>query len=156
MYSNHFNNSTIGSTILPWLVGFSVIIYIFATITIFYHKKKNEKQDNPVYIISLPPTQTTDENRSEHHMMTGTQRTNTERYNPIMFPLGSLGYLTFAMATTVALTALRSLDLNKTHYMLDYLRDFAPGFMFSILIPLIFYARHVEARTFIVSFFVRR
>ena len=140
---------------LPWLVGLSVIIYIFATITIFYHKKKNEKQDNPVYIISLPPTQTTDENRSEHHMTTGTQRTNTERYNPIMFPLGSLGYLTFAMATTVALTALRSLDLNKTHYMLDYLRDFAPGFMFSILIPLIFYARHAKARKFFVSLFVR-
>ena len=156
MYSNHFNTSTISSTILPWLVGFSVIIYIFATITIFYHKKKNEKQDNPVYIISLPPTQTTDENRSRHHMTAGTQRINTERYNPIMFPLGSLGYLTFAMATTVALTALRSLDLNKTHYMLDYLRDFAPGFMFSILIPLIFYARHAKARKFIVSLFVRR
>ena len=141
---------------LPWLVGLSVIIYIFATITIFYHKKKNEKQDNPVYIISLPPTQTTDENRSRHHMTAETQRINTERYNPIMFPLGSLGYLTFAMATTVALTALRSLDLNKTHYMLDYLRDFAPGFMFSIVIPLIFYARHAKARKFIVSLFVRR
>ena len=140
---------------LPWLVGLSVIIYIFATITIFYHKKKNEKQDNPVYIISLPPTQTTDENRSRHHMTAGTQRTNTERYNPIMFPLGSLVYLTFAMATTVALTALRSLDLNKTHYMLDYLRDFCPGFMFSIVIPVFFYARHAKARKFIVSLFVR-
>ena len=140
---------------LPWLVGLSVIIYIFATITIFYHKKKNEKQDNPVYIISLPPTQTIDENRSRHHMTAGTQRINTERYNPIMFPLESLVYLTFAMATTVALMALRSLELNRTHYMLDYLRDFCPGIMFSILIPLIFYARHAKARKFIVSLFVR-
>ena len=141
---------------LPWLVGLSVIIYIFATITIFYHKKKNEKQDNPVYIISLPPTQTTNENRSRHHKTPRTQRINTERYNPIMFPVESLVYLTFAMATTVALMALRSLDLNKTNYMFDYLRDFAPGFMFSILIPLVFYARHAKARNFILSLFVRR
>ena len=140
---------------LPWLVGFSVIIYIFATITIFYHKRKNEKQDNPVYIISLPPTQTTDENRSTRHMTAGNQRINTERYNPIMFPLESLVYLTFAMATTMALMALRSLELNRTHYMLDYLRDFCPGFMFSIVIPVIFYARHAKARKFIVSLFVR-
>ena len=83
------------------------------------------------------------------------QRTNTERYNPIMFPLESLVYLTFAMATTVALMALRSLDLKRTHYMLDYLRDFAPGIMFSILIPSIFYARHAKARKFIVSLFVK-
>ena len=141
---------------LPWLVGFSVIIYIFATITIFYHKKKNEKQDNPVYIISLPPTQTTDENRSRHHMTAGTQRINTERYNPIMFPVESLVYLIFAIATTFALMTLRSLELNRTHYMFDYLRDFAPGFMFSIPIPLIFYARHAKARKFILSLFARR
>ena len=141
---------------LPWLVGLSVIIYIFATITIFYHKKKNEKQDNPVYIISLPPTQTTDENRSRHHMTAGTQRINTERYNPIMFPVESLVYLIFAIATTFALMTLRSLELNRTHYMFDYLRDFAPGFMFSIPIPLIFYARHAKARKFILSLFARR
>ena len=141
---------------LPWLVGLSVIIYIFATITIFYHKKKNEKQDNPVYIISLPPTQTTDENRSRHHMTAGTQRINTERYNPIMFPVESLVYLIFAIATTFALMTLRSLELNRTHYMFDYLRDFAPGFMFSILIPLVFYARHAKARNFILSLFVSR
>ena len=140
---------------LPWIVCLSVIIYIFATITIFYHKRKNEKQDNPVYIISLPPTQTTDENRSTHHMTAGSQRINTERYNPIMFPLESLVYLTFAMATTMALMALRSLDLNRAHYMLDYLRDFCPGFMFSIVIPVIFYARHAKARKFIVSLFVK-
>ena len=141
---------------MPWLVGLSVIIYVFATITIFYHKKKNEKQDTPVYIISLPPTQTTDENRSRHHLTAGTQRINTERYNPIMFPLATLVYLTFAMAATMALMALRFLELDRTHYMLDYLRDFFPGFMFSIVIPLIFYARHAKARKFIVSFFVRR
>ena len=141
---------------LPWLVGLSVIIYIFATITIFYHKKKNEKQDNPVYIISLPPTQTTDENRSRHHMTAGTQRINTERYNPIMFPVESLVYLIFAIATTFALMTLRSLELNRTHYMFDYLRDFAPGFMFSIPIPLVFYARHAKARKFILSLFVSR
>ena len=140
---------------LPWIVSLSVIIYIVATITIFYHKRKNEKQDNPVYIISLPPTQTTDESRSRHNMTAGTQRINTERYNPILFPLESLVYLTFAMATTVALMALRSLELDRTHYLLDYLRDFCPGFMFSIVIPLIFYARHAKARKFIVSLFVR-
>ena len=141
---------------LPWLVGFSVIIYIFATITIFYHKRKNEKKDSPVYIISLPPTPTTDESRSGHHMTTGNQRINTERYNPIMFPLESLVYFIFTMATTMALMALRSLELNRTHYMFDYLRDFAPGFMFSIPIPLIFYARHAKARKFILSLFARR
>ena len=140
---------------LPWIVCLSVIIYIFATITIFYHKRKNEKKDSPVYIISLPPTPTTDENRSGHHMTTGNQRINTERYNPIMFPLESLVYLIFTMATTMALMALRSLELNRTHYMFDYLRDFAPGFMFSIPIPLIFYARHANARKFILSLFAR-
>ena len=122
----------------------------------FYYQRKNEKQDNLVYIISIPPTRPSDDTRSRHDTVGGVQRTNTERYNPIMVPIEYLAGLSFTLAIGMALTALGSLGSDMPHYILDYFRDFFPGLMSSIVIPLIFYARHAKARKCIVSLFVRR
>ena len=67
-----------------------------------------------------------------------------------MLPIEYLAGLSFTIAMGMALTALGSLGSEMPHYVLDYFRDFAPGLMSSIVIPLIFYARHAKARTFIV------
>ena len=129
---------------------------MFTTITMLYYRRKNEKQDTPVYIISLPSIQPADDNRSRHDTIGGIQRTNTERYNPIMLPIEYLAGLSFTIAMGMALTALGSLGSDMPHYIFDYFRDFFPGLMSSIVIPLIFYARHAKARKFILSLFVRR
>ena len=135
---------------------FSVIIYIIARIIILFYKRKNDHQDNPIFIISLPQKEATDNNRSRNHTTEETQRPNTERYNPIMFPLDSLMYLFIAIVMVTALISLGSLGLNNPHFMLEYVREFLPGLLFRTVMPLIFYARHAKSRKFIVSLFVRR
>ena len=135
---------------------FSVIIYIVARIIILFYKKKNGNQDNPVFIISLPQKEATDNNRSRNHTTVETQRTNAERYSPILFPLDSLMYLIIAIVMVTALISLGSLGIDKPHFILEYAREFLPGLLCRIVMPSIFYFRNAKARKFILSLFVRR
>ena len=138
------------------VAGSSVIIYFLAGIIMYYYKKKAKKQDTPVFIISLPPPDTMDDSKSRGEGRGKFQRTNAATYNPIIFQLESLTYFALAMIITMVLMALGSLGITNPHYIFDYLQAFTPGLLFYIVIPLIFYARNINARTFVVSLFVRR
>ena len=135
---------------LIWMGSFSVIIYIVARIIVLFYQKKNDNQDNPVFVISLQQKEIPEVNRSRNHTTGGTQRANTERYNPIMFPLDSMMYLIIVIVMVTALISLGSLGLSNPHFLLEYVRDFFPGLLCRTLMPLIFYARHAKARNFIV------
>ena len=140
------------------VAGSSVTIYFLARIIMYYYKKKAKKQDNPVFIISLSPSDTMDDGESRGDNTGKTHRTNAETYNPIIFQLDSLAHIKYsnAMIATTVLMALGSLGINNPHYIFDYLQAFTPGLLFYIVIPLIFYARNTKARKFVISLFVRR
>ena len=132
----------------------SFIIHLTSATLIAYQKRKYQKEDNTVYIIQIPPNSSRSSSVSNgNNGIYNSQTTNTKRYNPILFQLEIIIYVTITLALFLVMTIVSKRYVN---HLSDYAREFLPGIMFSFIFPCIFYLRNANFRKFIVSCFVSR
>ena len=129
-------------------------IHLTSATLIAYQKKKYQKEENTVYIIRIPPNSSRSGSVSNgNDAIYHSQPTNTQRYNPILFQLENIIFVSITLALFLVMTIVRTRYVN---HLSDYAREFLPGIMFSFVFPCIFYLRNANVRKFIVSCFVSR
>ena len=150
----HRSFNALNYSIMKILALLSFIIHLTSATLIAYQKKKYQEEDNTVYIIRIPPNSSRSGSVSNgNNAMYNSQKTNTKRYNPILFQLENIIFVSITLALFLAMTIVSTRYVN---HLSDYAREFLPGMMFSFIFPCIFYLRNANFRKFIVSCFVSR
>ena len=150
----HRSFNALNYSIMKILALLSFIIHLTSATLIAYQKKKYQEEDNTVYIIQIPPNSSQGDsvsngNRAIYH----SHPTNTTRYNPILFQLENIIFVSITLALFLVMIIVSTRYVN---HLSDYAREFLPGIMFSFVFPCIFYLRNANVRKFIVSCFVSR
>ena len=137
------------------LVGvISLTIHLISAIQIAYQKMKYQKKDNRSYIIHLPPNSSSNNTASnENDAINHSFSTNTTRYNPIFYELGSIIYFVIMLSVYFVLLIVQHF---YTDILSDYAMNFLPAIMIKFIFPLIFYVQNPKTRRFIVSCCVSR
>ena len=137
------------------LVGvISLTIHLISAIQIAYQKMKYQKEDNRSYIIHLPPNSSSNNTASnENDAINHSFSTNTTRYNPIFYELGSIIYFVVMLSVYFVLLILQNF---YTDILSDYAMNFLPAIMIKLIFPLIFHVQNPKPRRFIVSCCVSR
>ena len=150
----HRSFNALNYSIMKIIALISFIIHLTSSTLIAYQKKKYQEEDNTVYIIRIPPNSSRSRSVSNgNNAIYNSQTTNTKRYNPILFQLENIIYLTITLALFFVMTIVSKRYVN---HLSDYAREFLPGIMFSFIFPCKFYVRNANFRKFIVSCFVSR
>ena len=150
----HRSFNALNYSIMKILALLSFIIHLTSATLIAYQKKKYQEEDNTVYVIQIPQNLSRSDSASNgNNAIYRVQTTNTKRYNPILFQLENIIYLTITLALFFVMIIVSKRYVN---HLSDYAREFLPGIMFSLIFPCIFYLRNANFRKFIVSCFVSR
>ena len=150
----HRSFNALNYSIMKIIALISFIIHLTSATLIAYQKKKYQEEDNTVYIIRIPPNSSRSRSVSNgNNSIYNSQTINTKRYNPILFQLENIIYLTITLALFFVMIIVSKRYVN---HLSDYAREFLPGIMFSFIFPCIFYVRNANFRKFIVSCFVSR
>ena len=105
-----------------------------------------EKLDGKKYDVNLQPAMCTSvDGLKEHGTGHGFFRTNTSRYNKIMFQATNMVFIALFLVGTLIFF---SIDRKYFNDAILYCRDFAPPLMLNIVFPIIFFARNKDAVSF--------
>ena len=138
----HRSFNALNYSIMKIIALISFIIHLTSSTLIAYQKKKYQEEDNTVYIIRIPPNSSRSRSVSNgNNAIYNSQTTNTKRYNPILFQLENIIYLTITLALFFVMTIVSKRYVN---HLSDYAREFLPGIMFSFVFPCIFYFRNAN------------
>ena len=125
----------------------SAVLQVLIASSIFIYRRKYEKQDGKTYDISLQPAICTSlQGLNGHATINGFFRTNTSRYNKIMFQANNMVFIALFLVVTLIFF---SLDRKYFNDVILYCQDFAPPLMLNIVFPIIFFARNKDAVSFI-------
>ena len=125
----------------------SAVLQVLIASSIFIYRRKYEKQDGKMYDISLHPAICTSlQGFNGHATNNGFFRTNTSRYNKIMFQANNMVFIALFLVGTLIFF---SLDRKYFNDVILYCQDFAPPLMLNIVFPIIFFARNKDAVSFI-------
>ena len=146
-----FLNRSISSTspILRYIFPMSGVMHVLIATSIFIYRRKYEKQDGKTYEISLQPAICTGpQGLNGHGTNNGFFRTNTTRYNKIMFQACNMVFIALFLFGTYFILHIGTYWKYFNDVIL-YCRDFAPPIMLNIVFPIIFFARNKDASSFI-------
>ena len=144
-YLNRSISST--SSILRYIIPMSAVIQVLVAFSIFSYRKKYEKLDGKKYDVNLQPAMCTSvDGLKEHGRNNGFFRTNTSRYNKIMFQASNMVLIALFLVGTLIFF---SLDRKYFNDAILYCRDFAPPIIINVAFPIIFFARNKDAVSFI-------
>ena len=125
----------------------SAVLQVLIAFSIFIYRRKYEKQDGKMYDISLHPAICSSvEGLNGYLTNNGFFRTNTTRYNKIMFQANNMVFISLFLVGTLIFF---SLDRKYFNDVILYCQDFAPPLMLNIVFPIIFFARNKDAVLFI-------
>ena len=124
----------------------SAVLQVLVASSIFIYRRKYEKQDGKTYEINLKPASTILQASNGHGTNNGFFRTNTSRYNKIMFQANNMVFIALFLVGTLIFF---SLDRKYFNDVILYCQDFAPPLMLNIVFPIIFFARNKDAVLFI-------
>ena len=144
-----FSNRSVDSTssILRYIFPMSAVLQVLIAFSIFIYRRKYEKQDGKMHEISLQPAICTRlQGENGHGTNNGFFRTNTSRYNKIMFQANNMVFIALFLVGTLIFF---SLDRKYFNDVILYCQDFAPPLMLNIVFPIIFFARNKDAVLFI-------
>ena len=150
----HRSFNALNYSIMKIIALISFIIHLTSATLIAYQKKKYQEEDNTVYIIRIPPNSSPSDSVSNgNNAIYHSHSTNTQRYNPILFQLENIIFVSITLALFLVMIIVSTRYVN---HLSDYAREFLPGIMFCFVFPCIFYLRNANLRKFIVSCFVSR
>ena len=125
----------------------SAVLQVLIASSIFIYRRKYEKQDGKTYEISRQPAICTSLRAlNGHGTNNGFFRTNTSRYNKIMFQATNMVFIALFLVGTLIFF---SIDRKYFNDAILYCRDFAPPIILNVAFPIIFFARNKDAVSFI-------
>ena len=146
-------NSSMDSatSILLYIFPMSVMIQFLAAICISYYRRKYQKHDTKVYHIQLRLNNGGNADASGRNCETNNSfEVNTSIYNKIIFQVGHMLFIGLCLLLLFIIFTI-SLDKKDIHFVIRCSKDFAPGILLTVIIPIIFFARNKDAFYFVKS-----
>ena len=146
------NSSTDSATsILLYIFPMSALIQFLAAICISYYRRKYQKHDSKVYHIQLRLANDGNADESGRNCETnGSFNVNTSIYNKIILQVSHMIFIGLCLLLLFIIFTI-SLDKNDIHFMIRCSKDFAPGILLTVILPIIFFARNKDAFLFVKS-----
>ena len=137
------------TSIMLYILPTSAMIQFLAALCISYYRRKYQQQDNKVYDIQLRPDNDVNADESGRACETnGSLKINTNIYNKIIFQASHMLFIALCLFILFIIFAI-SIDKNDIHFVIRCSKDFAPGILFSVMIPIIFFVRNKDAFYFV-------
>ena len=129
----------------------SLVLHIFAAFHISYYRRKYQKHDTKVYHIQLRLANDGNADESGRDSeINNSFNVNTSIYNKIIFQVSHMLFIGLCLLLLFIIFTI-SLDKNDIHFMIRCSKDFAPGILLTVILPIIFFARNKDAFYFVKS-----
>ena len=139
------------TSILLYIFPMSAMLQFLAAICISYYRQKYQQQDTKVYHIQLRLTNDGNADESGTNCETNDSfNANTSIYNKIIFQVSHMLFIGLCLLLLFIIFTI-SLDKNDIHFVIRCSKDFAPGILLTVIIPIIFFARNKDAFDFVKS-----
>ena len=137
------------TSIMLYILPTSAMIQFLAALCISYYRRKYQQQDTKVYHIQLRLANDGNADESGRNSETNNSfEVNTSIYNKIIFQVSHMMFIGLCLLLLFIIFTI-SLDKNDIHFVIRCSKDFAPGILFSVMIPIIFFVRNKDAFYFV-------
>ena len=134
----------------------SAMIQFLSAICISYYRRKYQRHDTKIYHIQLRFANDGNADESGRNFETNNSfNVNTSIYNKIIFQVSHMLFIGLCLLLLFIIFAI-SLDKKDIHFLIRCSKDFAPGILLTVIIPIIFFARNMDAFYFVKSCFLCR
>ena len=137
------------TSIMLYIFPMSAMIQFLAAICISYYRRKYQKHDTKIYHIQLRLANDGNADESGRHCETNASfEVNTSIYNKIIFQVTHMMFIGLCLLLLFVIFTI-SLDKKDIHFVIRCTKDFAPGILLTVVIPIIFFARNKDALYFV-------